>query len=165
MNETVLEIMIELKTKEQNEIFINEPNDVSKINLYQYFVSDKKNIDLLSADNAFARYIIEFYPLCSKAYFNILVKFIIMFREFLNKKNNSDLNKLSSEKNSNFVYSIKDGASKLPEYCNDFVTEFLESKRYLGLELNETIDLIQHFCYWLHENKYTKSILSLLTNN
>ena len=28
--------MIELKTKEQNEIFINEPNDVSKINLYQY---------------------------------------------------------------------------------------------------------------------------------
>ena len=88
-----------------------------------------------------------------------------MFREFLNKKNNPDLNKLSAEKNSNIVYSIKDGASKLPEYCNDFVTEFLESKRYLGLELNETIDLIQHFCYWLHENKYTKSILSLLTNN
>ena len=41
--------------------------------------------------------------------------------------------------------------------------EFLEKRK--EIEIKHSIDLIQHFCFWLHENKYTKSVLSLLTNN
>ena len=51
---------------------------------------------------------------------------------------------------------------KLPDSCNEFVSDFVEKKHQLGIEMTDCIDLIQHFCFWLHQNKYTKSILSLL---
>ena len=31
-------------------------------------------------------------------------------------------------------------------------------------EMNEILDLIQHFCIWLFKNEYTKSKLSLANN-
>ena len=53
----------------------------------------------------------------------------------------------------------------LPELCNEFYTEFMESNNFFGIteekEKNELIEIIQHFCIWLFRNEYTKSKLSL----
>ncbi len=154
LNETVLDVLKGLKEKDK------EQGDEKEINLYKLVIASETPIDLQSADDAFSRYIKEFYASCSKRYFEILVKFIVLFREFINEKNNEVVNTSSDTHN---VFSIKDGASKLPEYCNEFVSEFLEKRK--EIEIKDSIDLIQHFCFWLHENKYTKSVLSLLTNN
>ena len=61
------------------------------------------------------------------------------------------------------IDTVNDGASGFPDQCNDFVSEYLEKKKEFGLELNDTIDLVQHFCFWLHEKEYTKSVLTLLS--
>ena len=156
LNETVLEVLKRLKEKEKEDIFINEQGDEKEINLYKLVIATESPVDLQSADDAFSRYIKAFHPLSTKGYFEILVKFIALFREFINEKNNE-------VSNTSNVFSAKDGAGKLPEYCNEFVSDFLEKRK--EIDIKDSIDLIQHFCFWLHENNYTKSVLSLLTNN
>ena len=160
LNETVLDVLRGLKEKEKEDIFINEQGDEKDINLYKLVVATETPVDLLSADDAFSRYIKTFHALSTKGYFEILVKFIALFREFINEKNNEVANASTETHN---VFSMKDGAGKLPEYCNEFVSEFLEKRK--EIDIKDSIDLIQHFCFWLHENNYTKSVLSLLTNN
>lgn len=160
LNETVLEVLKGLKEKEKEPIFINEQGDEKEINLYKLIVAAETPVDVQSADDAFSRYIKTFHASSSKRYFEILVKFIALFREFINEKNNEVANTSTETHN---VFSMKDGANKLPEYCNEFVSDFLEKRK--TIDIKDSIDLIQHFCFWLHENKYTKSVLSLLTNN
>lgn len=113
---------------------------------------------LESADDAFARYIIECHQKSSQQYFEIIVKFIIFFRDFMNNKN-------MDQDTKDTVYCINNGAVKIPDSCNDFITDVSEKGYHGFLEIKDCIDLIQHFCYWLHKNKYTKAILSLLEEN
>ena len=114
-------------------------------------------VNLESADDAFSRYLKECYTKSSEEYFVKIVQFVSLFRDFLNCKNQGE--------NKEDIYSIKKGAMKLPDSCNEFVSDFVEKKHQLGIEMTDCIDLIQHFCFWLHQNKYTKSILSLLVDN
>lgn len=113
---------------------------------------------LESADDAFSRYIIDCYQKTSKQYFEIIVTFIIIFRDFMNNKN-------MSQDSKDDVYCIHNGAKKIPGSCNDFITDVSEKGYHDLLDIKDCIDLIQHFCYWLHKNKYTKVILSLLEDN
>ena len=54
---------------------------------------------------------------------------------------------------------------KIPELCNEFDKEFMESSNFFGIkkkkEKREIIEIIQHFCIWLFKSEYTKSKLSL----
>ena len=103
-----------------------------------------------------------------------MVKFILLFYECFNlnkskeKKevNINDINK--NEENKKIDYSNLSNAESLPELCNEFYSEFMEPNNFFNLnnenEMNEILDLIQHFCIWLFKNEYTKSKLSLANN-
>lgn len=106
------------------------------------------------ADIAFGRYVIECHSKTNKNYFVFLVKFIILFRECLNHYRNLD----QADKE----FSEVKGSDIIPELCNEFITEFMETNDNFDMDINEIIELIQHFCYWLYENKFTTSRLTLL---
>jgi hypothetical protein len=46
------------------------------------------------------------------------------------------------------------------------VTDFMENGEYFGItsdrEKLELIEIIQHFCYWCYERKFTSSRLTIL---
>ena len=59
---------------------------------------------------------------------------------------------------------IQYDTENLPDICNDFYIEFMEPKNFFGLNQNELIEVIQHYCFWLYSNKYTQAHLFLLQN-
>jgi hypothetical protein len=61
-------------------------------------------------------------------------------------------------------YTEMFSAENIPDVCNDFFLDFMEPNNYFGLNVNELIELIQHFCFWLFNKKYTQSNLTLINN-
>ena len=110
-------------------------------------------------DSIFFFYLKEFYKYVNKIYFWFILKFVILFREFLNQSKKNLIKNGESK-----VYTQLYNAEIIPEMCNDFLLDFMESYGYFGLNKEELIELIQHFCYWLNIKGYTQSQLSLINN-
>ena len=89
-----------------------------------------------------------------------MIKFIVLFRECINKLRAN----LVKKDEQNKLYSEIYNSENIPEMFNDFVLEFMEPYDYFGLNKDELIELIQHFCYWLNLKQYTQLHLSLLNN-
>ena len=87
-----------------------------------------------------------------------MLKFIILFRECLNQSKKNILSKNEENKAFCQLYS----AEIVPEMCNEFLLDFMEPYDYYGLNKDELIELIQHFCYWLNIKQYTQFQLSLI---
>ena len=111
-------------------------------------------------DGIFYFYLKEFYKNVNVEYFWFMLKFIVLFRECINKLRAN----LVKKEESNKLYSEIYNSENVPEICNDFVLEFMEPYDYFGLNKDELIELIQHFCYWLNLKQYTQLNLSLLNN-
>ena len=114
-------------------------------------MSKEKN-SLKTCDEIFSCYLIEFHSICDRHYFNLLTKFVCLFRECINQY----------RKNQENEFTTKECADTVPDLCNEFITEFMETNDNFKLDQNEIIEIIQHFCYWLYENKFTTSRLTLL---
>ena len=78
------------------------------------------------------------------------------------------MNGIQAEKNNEKYgekeYSSIENAEIFPEQCNEFFSNFLEKNNFFDFSEDdkiELIEIIQHFCYWLLLNNYTKSKLSL----
>lgn len=115
-----------------------------------------------SCDTAFFAYIKEFYPSTNYDYFHFLLKFVVMFRQCINKlkrSDNSDPQQVTDPKN---YFTQLNNAEGVPDMCNDFVTEFMEPMDYFGMDTMELIEIIQHFCHWLFLKNYTTSRLTLV---
>lgn len=104
-----------------------------------------------SVDYAFWKYIEFCKEKTNREYFDFIFKFIVLFRECLNQK-----------KGDNFT--INNNSESVPEMCNDFVADFMESNDNFGLDIHEVIEIIQHCCNWLWENHYTSSRLTLVNS-
>ena len=112
-------------------------------------------------DIIFVLYMKELTPKANNDYFWFVNKFIVLFREFINlfkKDQVKDEYKTEKERDYSQLFS----AEGIPESCNDFFLEFMQGKKYYGLNENELIELAQHFCFWLYTNKYTHSYLTLI---
>ena len=76
-----------------------------------------------------------------------------------------DISKNKEVKGEKQVVTNKITPNGLPDLCNEFYREFMEQNNFFGIdeqeERNEIIEIIQHFCFWLFKNEYTKSKLSL----
>ena len=94
--------------------------------------------------------------------FWFILKFIITFREFMNKNKENLISKSKYEDRK--FYTEMFSAENIPDVCNDFFLDFMEPNNYFGLNVNELIELIQHFCFWLFNKKYTQSNLTLINN-
>ena len=141
---------------------INE-NNITKI--------QSKNHKNICCDEIFFEYLKIITKLANLNYFKFVFKFIIIFRECINTYKNIELENSILVLHENIPKDIKEftqyyDAEQAPELCNEFISEYLVSCDYFGFEkdfIPEIVDIIQHFCYWMYENNYTSSRLSLLS--
>ena len=165
----------------QQELF-NEIDDVENYSFYQLIVEnwEKEIPDLIqecfiainkiedplnkiqsyNLDGILFTYLKEFYKNANLEYFWFMIKFIVLFRECVNRLR-ADLVKKDQQ---NKLYSEIYNCENAPEVCNDFLLEFMEPYDYFGMNKEELIELILHFCYWLNFKEYTHLNLSLLNN-
>ena len=111
-------------------------------------------------DPLFFLYLKEFSSKTNNNYFWFINKFIILFREGINliqKDNVKEEYKTAKEK----VYSQLFSAEGISDSFNDFFLEFMNPKKFFGLNESELIEIAQHFCFWLFQHRYTHSFLSL----
>ena len=90
-----------------------------------------------------------------------MIKFVILFRKFINSLRQNLIRKEDQSETKKLYSEIYNGEN-VPEMCNDFFIEFMEPFNFYGLNREELIELIQHFCYWLYLKQYTKLHLTLL---
>lgn len=133
-----------IKTREQTKETEQEANKEEGIN---------------SIDEVFYAYLKEFYSQTNNEYFHFMCKFIILFRQSINKLKSPDTYNPPNPKN---YYCQHNNAEGVPDLCNDFVTEFMEPKDYFGMDVMELIEIIQHLCHWLFTNNHTTSRLTLV---
>jgi hypothetical protein len=150
-NESLLESQNQNGNENQNE----NKNENENQNENQIGNGNENLIKNKVIDEIFSKYLIEVSEDCNKFYFKFVVKFVILFRECINK----------TKIDSNFTldYSAFNNADSVPDTCNEFITDFMEGYDYFGLDTMELIEIIQHLCHWLYENKFTTSKLSLVS--
>lgn len=125
-----------------------------------------------TCDEIFYNYIIFLASNVNKDYFYFGFKFVVLFRECINKYKNVELENNREVLKEAINEDIKEftqeyDAEQIPEICNEFLTDFLHSANYFGIDIGyqrEFCKIIQHFCYWLYENNYTSSKLLFLSN-
>ena len=137
-----------------------EENPILK-NLYENAeIVTKKDQSKKNCNEAFYEYLREFKDKTNEKYFKFLLKFVLLFRECYDISKNKDI-KEEEKKSFTDILTPED----LPDICNEFYQEFLESNNFFDLneidEKNEIVEIIQHFCKWLFQKDYTESILSL----
>ena len=138
-----------------------EPNLVQEcFNAINRIDEPLNKIQSYNIDSIFFFYLKEYSKNVNLEYFWFMIKFIVLFRECINKLRDNFVKKEEQNKAYSEIYN----SENVPEMCNDFVLEFMEPYDYFGLNKDELIELIQHFCYWLNLKQYTQLHLSLLNN-
>jgi hypothetical protein len=142
-------------------------NNVEEYHFYNLIIENwDKNEKLekilqYNLDIIFLLYLKEFYEKVNLEYFWFMIKFIVLLREYLNNFKEGNVNK--DEKNK-LEYSQAFGAENVPEVFNDFLLEFMELYDYFGMDKEEIIEIILHFCFWLSAKQFTQLNISLLNN-
>ena len=138
-----------------------EPNLVQECFIAINRIDEPLNkIQSYNIDSIFFFYLKEHSKNVNLEYFWFMIKFIVLFRECINKLRDNLVKKDEQNKAYSEIYNCEN----VPEMCNDFMLEFMEPYDYFGLNKDELIELIQHFCYWLNLKQYTQLHLSLLNN-
>ena len=133
------------------------------------FKEDKHDINKnvidehVKADSVLIEYLNKMSMFCNTQYYIKLIKFVTLFREHVNIFNaKNDKNQYGE----NEYTKIKD-AEDVPDCSNEFITDFLHpegNETDFGFTKDESIDLTQNLCYWMYENNFTCSKLSLINN-
>ena len=125
------ENFLDIFEKYNDDIFNNK--DSEKDQFFNLIKSDEnketEKDKILNADDIFYIYLKEFYPQTNKEYLHFLMKFIIMFRQCLNKLKDRDTFLASDTEN---YFTQKNNLEGLPDYCNEFIMDFMELKEYFG---------------------------------
>lgn len=152
--------------KYNNDIFFhNEIESDAFYSLIKYGIKstdqdpNQEKINNKNLDEIFYSYLNEFYRQTNNEYFHFMFKFVILFRQSINRLKSPDTYNPPNPTN---YFSQHNNAEGVPDMCNDFVTEFMEPKDYYGMDVMELIEVIQHLCYWLFIKNYTTSRLTLV---
>ena len=122
-----------------------------------------KKIKAPCVDSLFYLYLKEFSKQTNEDYFWFMVKFIVLFRESINiQKRNMVTDDIITPNKNEFTQLFN--ADEIAELCNDFFLDFMEPHNFFGLNKEESIELVQHFCFWLYTNMYSPAHLTLLKN-
>ena len=129
------------------------------------FFNDEHNINknLISeeepTDDVFIDYLNKMSKFCNKDYYVKLIIFVTLFREHVNKYNADKVKEEGKE------FTEINNAEDVPDSSNEFITDFLDPDTKgadFGFSKEEAIDLTQNLCYWMYENNFTCSKLSLI---
>ena len=148
------------------DIFYSHPNGLEEISILKKLYDDElisnEEKSKKNCDDIFYEYLKECKNKTNKKYFSFLLKFIIILKECYYSNQTILLNE---EEKRNIIENLS--LVELPNFCNDFYTEFLSKNNYFDLfenekeNIDEIVKVIQHFCYWLFKNKYTPYILRI----
>jgi len=114
-----------------------------------------------NADLVFIEYLNKMSVHCNPNYYTRLIEFVTLFREHSNQINASKL----KDEEMNKGYTECRDAEDVPDSSNEFITDFInpeEKNDDFGFNKEECIDLTQNLCFWMYENNYTCSKLSLI---
>ena len=112
-------------------------------------------------DNVLMNYLNKMSQFCNSTYFTKLIKFVTLFREHVNSVNQASENDNGIPKE----YTEINNAEDVPDSSNEFITDFLDPETReedFGFSKEESIDLTQNLCYWMYDNNFTCSKLSLI---
>ena len=121
-------------------------------------INEKEKADIVLID-----YLNKMSLFCNKEYYIRLIKFVTLFREHVNIYNS----KINKAEFGDVEYTAVKEAEDVPDCSNEFITDFLlpdENENDFGFTKEEAIDLTQNICYWMYENNFTCSKLSLINN-
>lgn len=159
-----------LYTTKSNSIKINNNNMKTYKNLndhsfFKKFLEDKHdqyktiiNQDEI-IDIVFMNYLNKISSLCNENFYIKLISLIILFRDFINKSN---------EKNIEDDYTENNEAEEVPNFTNSFIEKFYfekESDNFLGLNYKDVEGILLNLCQWLYDHNYTSYRLSIKVNN
>ena len=155
-------------------IYDNNRNNVEKLNMKEYnsieeypflynFINNKHDVDLIeeryeNTDKVLLNYLNQRSDICNEKYFEKLIVFVVLFREYININNKLD---------SNEEYTVIKTAEDVPEKSNEFINDFLypeDEENIFGLEKKEVIKLIINLCNWMFENDFSNSKIFLNSN-
>ena len=128
--------------------FKNDVHDINK------FLNGEHEI----ADLVFIEYLNKMSAFCNPHYYVKLIKFVTLFREHVNLVNQ---NKVIGQ---NREFTECNDSEDVPDSSNEFILEFLDPEgrnEDLGYSKEECIDLTQNLCFWMYDNNFTCSKLSL----
>ena len=123
------------------------------------------NEEEIYTDIVLINYLNKMSQFCNPQYFIRLIKFITLFREHVNQINKSKVEEKINgiEKEYTEIFNAED----VPDSSNEFITEFLDPtgrNEDFGYSKEECIDLTQNLCFWMYDNNFTCSKLSLIHN-
>jgi len=122
-----------------------------------------KKIKAPCVDSLFYLYLKEFSKQANKEYFWFMIKFIFLFRESINiQKKDMVTNEIITPNKTEFTQLFN--ADEIAELCNNFFLDFMEPHNFFGLNKEELIELVHHFCFWLYTNMYSPAHLTILKN-
>ena len=144
--------------------------DYSPQKFFRFFKEPKENPILRNllykhdlfypiCDDIFTEYLMYIHTLTNESYFIFVLKFILLFREYINLKMKNEKKYFEKE------YTSIENANYIPDFCNDFFSIYL-SENYFGYnnnDIEELIELIQHFCRWLLVKNYSSIKLDLVS--
>ena len=108
-----------------------------------------------SIDLIMANYIFESKDSFEAKTILVLLKYVMLFRDYLNSY-------FFSTKG---VYTAVTNAEDLPEKINDFILKFLVlDEDMFGMEVFEIIEYSQHFCDWLYSCSFSSLKITLCIN-
>lgn len=147
------------KNKNKKKIFDNlglKYNNISSHSFFEKFLNDSHDkykiiVNLNEKiDNIFISYLNRISLYCNPDYYTKVICFIILFRDFVDKKKVKKSNKIKVE--------------NIPYFSNDFINSFFNDKscdNFIELSSSEAIELMINFCQWLFDNNYTSAKISL----
>jgi len=159
-----------LYTSQNNSIKINNNNmkiykNLNDHSFFKKFLEDKHdqyktiiNQDEI-IDIVFMNYLNKISSLCNEKFYIKLISLIILFRDFINKSN---------EKNIEDDYTENNEAEEVPNFTNSFIEKFFsekESENFLGLNYKDVEGILLNLSQWLYDHNYTSYRLSIKDNN
>ena len=79
----------------------------------------------------------------NREYFEILMKFVILFREGINLIHDSQ------------DFTMNNDSQEIPNMLNDIIEKYFQPNFFFGIEMRELLEVITHFCHWLFINHFT----------
>lgn len=178
----ITDIFNDLYSKYKKELF-DLIDDIEKYTFYKFVINnleiEKPNlerksyfsmincpkadslVDKPSIDEVFFLYIKYLYNKINKDYFSFALKYIIIFRKYINMEKKDAINKKFLTEQKKEYTQIYD-AEIIPDLLNDFLIEFMEQYNYFSLDKEKIIEIIEYFCFWLYLEGYTNSHISKL---
>lgn len=95
-------------------------------------------------------------------YFDTILRFVILFREGINIIKMKEKEGINKNKDKDIkLFTEKYNCEEVPDLCNAIIEEYFDENYFFGLDTKDLAEIIQHICYWMFNNNYTTSRLTI----